>query len=77
MLENHYNCTTACFGNDDSLNVLLQTHGIDISQTAKKTIIDIYKLHHSVVSVKCVDSIPVTPSGKKDYKLIQETVFNL
>ena len=77
MLENQFNYAAACFGNDDSLKVLLQTHGIDISEPAKKTIIDTYKLHHSVVSVKCVDSIPVTSSGKKDYKLIQETVFNL
>ncbi len=76
MLENHFNCAAACYGTDDSLKVILQTHGINVSEPAKKTIIDTYKLHHSVVSVKCVDSIPVTSSGKKDYKVIQEMLFD-
>ncbi len=76
MLENHFNCAAACYGGDDSLKVILQTHGINVSEIAKKTIIDTYKLHHSVVSVKCVDSIPVTSSGKKDYKMIQEMLFD-
>ena len=71
MLENQFSCSVACYGSDDSLKVLIETHS-DISEVAKKKIIDIYKIHHSVVSVKCVDSIPVTVSGKKDYPLIQE-----
>ncbi len=72
MLENRFNCAAACYGTDDSLKVLLHSNGIDISETAKRTIIETYKLHHSVISVKCVDSIPVTSSGKKDYRLLQE-----
>ncbi|MCL5029591.1 MAG: AMP-binding protein [Bacteroidetes bacterium] len=76
MLENQFSCSAACYGNDDSLKVLLQAHSDNISEIAKKKIIDIYKIHHSVIKVHCVDSIPVTSSGKKDYKLIQEMQYN-
>ncbi len=76
MLENEFTCIAACYGSDDSLKVLLQTHSDNIAETVKKKIIDIYKIHHSVINVKCVDSIPVTSSGKKDYKLIQEIKYN-
>ncbi len=76
MLENNFSCPAACYGNDDSLKVLLQKRSNHISEAAKKKIIDIYKIHHSVVDVRCVDSIPVTSSGKKDYNLIKEMKFN-
>ena len=71
MLENQFSCAAACYGSDDSLKILMQTHS-EISEIVKKKIIEIYKIHHSVVNVKCVDSIPVTASGKKDYQLIKE-----
>ncbi|MHB1688636.1 MAG: AMP-binding protein [Ignavibacteriaceae bacterium] len=74
MVENEFALPAACYGTDDSLKILLQTTDNNFSDSVKKKVIDIYKLHHSVVFVKCAGSIPVTPSGKKDYKLIQETV---
>ncbi len=76
MLENQFGYAAACYGSDDSLKVLVQTHGENISESVKKKIIDTYKIHHSVVSVKCTNEIPVTASGKKDYKLIQEIPHN-
>jgi len=73
MIENEFALPAACLGSDDSLVILLQTGNTGFSERVKKSVIDIYKLHHSVVAVKCVDIIPVTSSGKKDYKLIKET----
>ncbi len=74
MIENDFAIPAACLGSDDSLNILLQTTEHGFSDKIKKSVVDIYKLHHSVVAVKCVDNIPVTSSGKKDYNLIKETV---
>ena len=76
MLENNFTCAAACYGNDDALKVLLQKHSDHIAETARKKIIDIYKIHHSVIDVHCVDTIPVTSSGKKDYNLMKEMQFN-
>ncbi|MHB9010750.1 MAG: AMP-binding protein [Ignavibacteriaceae bacterium] len=73
MIENEFSIPTACYGTDESLKILLQTDEDSLSETVKKKVIEFYRLHHSVVFVKCVNLIPVTPAGKKDYRLIQET----
>ncbi len=73
MLENTFKRGAACYGSDDMLKILIQKTDKEISDEVKRKVIDTYKLHHSVVSVKCVSDIPVTSSGKRDYKKIQET----
>lgn len=73
MVENQFGAATACYGGDDSLKVLVQSHDADILENVKRRVIDTYKIHHSVVFVNCTDAIPVTSSGKKDYTLIQKT----
>ena len=71
LIENEFGCAAACYGSDDMLKVMLQSSNTALGENAKRKIIDTYKIHHSVVTVFSVDSIPVTSSGKKDYKLIQ------
>jgi acyl-CoA synthetase (AMP-forming)/AMP-acid ligase II len=71
MIENLFGTPTACFGSDDALKVLVQSHENAILDNVKRSIIDKYKIHHSVLFVNLTDTIPVTPSGKKNYTLIQ------
>lgn len=71
LIENEYGCAAACFGNDDMLKVLLQSSNVNLADDVKRKIISTYKIHHSLVKVYCTDSIPITPSGKKDYNFIQ------
>ncbi len=71
LIENEFGIAAACYGSDDMLKILIQSAPAVLSETVKRKIIDTYKIHHSVVSVGCINTIPVTQSGKKDYKLIQ------
>ncbi|MHB8580337.1 MAG: AMP-binding protein [Ignavibacteriaceae bacterium] len=73
MIENEFSVPAACYGTDELLKILLQTNRENLSGVVKKKVVEFYNLHHSVVIVKSIDMIPVTPSGKKDYHLIQET----
>lgn len=72
MIENHFAFAAACYGTDDALKILIQSSGNSDAELVKHKVIETYKLHHSVVKVKCVGAIPVTSSGKRDYKAIQE-----
>jgi acyl-CoA synthetase (AMP-forming)/AMP-acid ligase II len=76
MIENKFNVSAACYGNDDSLKVLLQLEGTDISDSVRKEIIKIYNIHHSFVNVKCIKTIPHNSLGKKDYKSIETLEYN-
>ncbi|MDR3625618.1 MAG: AMP-binding protein, partial [Ignavibacteriaceae bacterium] len=73
MIENHFGTAAACYGGDDALKVLVQSQDKSIIEPVKRKIIDTYKIHHTFVVVNCVDTIPVTSSGKKDYTLIQRS----
>lgn len=70
MIENHLQLPTVCIGNDDQLRILVQTDKEDIIIEVKNRIKEMYKLHGSVIKVHIVTRIPVTSSGKKDYKTI-------
>ncbi len=76
MIENKFEVSVACFGNDDSLKVLLQSERDDILDPVRKVIIKIYNIHHSFLSVKSTKSIPHNSLGKKDYKLIEELEYH-
>ena len=76
MIENKFNVSAACFGNDDELKVLLQSIEPSILFEVKNLIINTYNIHHSFVSVKCTESMPHNSLGKKDYKLIQKLEYN-
>jgi len=70
MIENYLHLPTACIGNDDQLQILIQTDRKDVSIEVRKLIKKMYKLHDSVIKANTVQTIPVTSSGKKDYKTI-------
>ncbi|VAX20950.1 Long-chain-fatty-acid--CoA ligase, partial [hydrothermal vent metagenome] len=72
MIENYLHLPTACIGNDDKLQILIQTEREDVSIEVRKLIKKMYKLHDSVIKVNIVQRIPVTSSGKRDYKRMFE-----
>lgn len=71
-LENEFSSPVACLGNDDLLTVLMECDDMKITEEVKRRIIDIYNLHHTIVKVRNISKLPVTESGKKDYKLLKE-----
>lgn len=72
MIEDNYSVSAACYGTDEEMRIFVQSADENFSQTVRQKIIDIYKLHHSVVRVKCIKFLPVNTSGKRDYKAIRE-----
>lgn len=76
LIENQFQLPNACFGNDDKITVLVEIQDLKSTDIIKNKLIEIYKLHHSVIEIKQISQIPVTSSGKKDYAKIKE-VLNL
>lgn len=74
MIENYLHLPTACIGNDDQLQILIQTGHENVSVEVRKLIKKLYKLHDSVIKVNIVQTIPVTSSGKRDYKKMLKLV---
>ena len=75
FIENRFSCLVACTGNDDNLVILLESSHAAVADDLRNSIIETYRIHGSVVKVKCVLEIPVTSSGKKDYAKIKEIAF--
>nr|HRI47728.1 AMP-binding protein [Ignavibacteriaceae bacterium] len=76
LIENQFQLPNACFGSDDKITVLVEVQDLKSTELIKNKLIEIYKLHHSVIEIKQISQIPVTSSGKKDYAKIKE-VLNL
>jgi len=74
MIENHIKRPVACIGNDDQLNILIKDNNEVLEIEVRKKIKELYKIHNSVIRVNEVKSIPVTPSGKRDYKKMYELI---
>ncbi len=72
MIEKQFGVPAACYGNDDTMKILLQSKETESAEKVKQKIIDVYKIHHSVVKVKNIILIPVNDSGKRDYNAIRE-----
>jgi long-chain acyl-CoA synthetase len=75
MIENQFGAAAACYGNDDFLKVLIQANDTAVPEKVKRSIIDTYKIHHSIISANCIAAMPVTASGKKDYTSIQNMAY--
>ena len=73
MIENNFGIPAACFGTDDRMNILIQSSDEKLAGKVNEKVLEIYKIHHSVIKVKNIISIPVNASGKRDYKTLQET----
>ena len=77
MLEAFVASPFACFGSDDDLLVAVETSDVELLKRIKQHIIDLYHLHHSVVTVFQVSSIPLNSSGKKDYNRLKTEFSNV
>ncbi len=72
MVENYTYCSAACFGNDGSINIIIQSNNSALPEIVQKRLHEIFHIHHSVLHIKAASSIPVTSSGKRDYLKIEE-----
>ncbi len=71
MIENEFHIPTACIGQDDKLEIFIQTANDSMKFEVNNKIKKIYKLHNSVLSIRNIDLIPVTDTGKRDYKKLK------
>jgi acyl-CoA synthetase (AMP-forming)/AMP-acid ligase II len=70
MLESALSRQVACVGKDESLHVVIESGDeADVSE-ARRRVVELYKLHHSVVHVHRTTDLAVNSSGKKDYTAI-------
>jgi long-chain acyl-CoA synthetase len=70
MIETHYNIFNACYGTDDRLNILLDKGDKKTADDIRQKVSLYYKINKTVITVRLADKMPVTESGKKDYKAI-------
>jgi acyl-coenzyme A synthetase/AMP-(fatty) acid ligase len=75
-LESHLSKAVVCTGSDDELKIVVETKDPKDLEEASNYIIDLYRLHHSVVHAAGLDILPRTSSGKKDYKEIERSNSN-
>jgi len=71
MLESGLNRPVACVGTDDILHVIVESPSDHDAQEALKRVVSLYKLHHSAVTTRRLEALPVTSSGKKDYNALR------
>lgn len=71
MLESSLGRPVACVGTDDMLHVIVESPSDHEAQEAQKRVVSLYKLHHSAVTARRFDTLPVTSSGKKDYNALR------
>ncbi|WP_172257008.1 AMP-binding protein [Saccharibacillus deserti] len=64
-MENLFKTRFFCVGNDERLYVVSEKE--DILDEAKKEVLRLYKLHHSVVQTRHIEEVPILDSGKVDY----------
>jgi long-chain acyl-CoA synthetase len=70
MIESHYQIFNACSGTDDRLFILIDKGDPDTAEDIRQKVSLYYKINKSVITVRLIDKMPVTESGKKDYKAI-------
>jgi long-chain acyl-CoA synthetase len=70
MIESHYKIFNACSGTDDRLNILLDKGNDKTAEDIRQKVSVYYKINKSIITVRLADKMPVTESGKKDYKAI-------
>jgi len=68
LVENTFKIQTVCIGSDDALKVLVETNEQKYLNEIKNKIVSVYGIHHTAVSIKMINYISVTSSGKRNYK---------
>lgn len=72
MIEGHHKISNACSGTDDKLNILIDNADPAAAEEIRQSVSVYYKINKSIITVKHADKMPVTDSGKKDYKAISK-----
>jgi len=73
MLESKLSKPVFCYGQEDFLNITVESKSLEEAQKAKQTVSDLYHIHPSCLRSKCIGSLPYTSAGKKDYKILMKT----
>ena len=68
-MESELQTPVAAVGEDDRLTLYLPAGGD--SHAAKILLTTSYRLHPTAFTIRSIESLPVTPSGKKDYSFLQ------
>lgn len=74
MLENSLSCPVACVGNDEMLQVLVESSADRDQEEARQRIAALFQIHAASISVLRTGALPVALSGKKDYAAIEREV---
>lgn len=72
-LEEQFQVSLACTGNDDKLVVAIESD--EHVESMKKSIEEIYMLHKSAFKVVVIKAIPRFTNGKTDYRTLKEAVL--
>ena len=70
MLESALGRPVACAGEDERLDVWVESESENDAVTAQKHVVSLYGLHHTTVKVRCTAALPLNQSGKLDYARI-------
>jgi len=69
-LESHLSKPVACVGSDDALKIFVEKSTPRDLKKAADYVVELYRLHHSVVHAEGIEILPRTSSGKKNYQEI-------
>jgi long-chain acyl-CoA synthetase len=68
MLEKQFVQPAACFGEEDLLSIVVESTEIELADLAKKRVSELYGIAPTKIHSTCIDALPLTTSGKKDYQ---------
>ncbi len=71
MLEASLAVSVACVGRDDALRIVVETSDPAVARAAAERVSRLYGLHHAAIHAEVTAALPVTDSGKKDYKSLE------
>lgn len=75
-IEDVFNVRAICIGNDEVLSVHIKSIDVTLLAKVKNYLSKLYKFHHSALHTELISSIPVSKSGKPDYKQLENKFDN-
>jgi len=67
FLNKKLNCSTICFGNDECLQIRIESNKQNLIEKTLLLLNSFYGLHHSKIKVLLINKIPRNESGKIQY----------
>jgi acyl-CoA synthetase (AMP-forming)/AMP-acid ligase II len=73
VLAAHLEAPVACLGSDDQLSIVVAGTP-EHASAARGLVSELFGIHHSAVTARAVDSLPVNANGKTDYEAAARVV---